>query len=84
MSLRLNRYRDLKARGIVTSWVQLKRMIEFYGFPPGKMLTPNCRTWTDQEIDAYYASRPVTGPELRGIAKRRRASKAATQPETGA
>jgi hypothetical protein len=82
----LRRFPDLKARGIVRSWTQLERMIRLYGFPPGRMLTPNCRTWTDEEIDQYYRSRPVVGPPLRGVAKNKRGRprKAATQPEAGA
>jgi hypothetical protein len=57
-SFMLWRYRDLKLRGFVTSRAMLKIMIEQYGFPAGKMLTPNCRTWTQEEVLAYYASRP--------------------------
>jgi predicted DNA-binding transcriptional regulator AlpA len=66
------RYRDLHNRGVVRSWTQLRRLIKIYGFPPGRMITPNQRAWTDQEVDAWYASRPVEGPEPRGEAKRRR------------
>ena len=33
---RLLRFRDLKARGIVDNWVQLRRLINLYGFPAGK------------------------------------------------
>ena len=54
----LLRYRDLKARGFVNSRAQLKQMIDKYGFPAGKMLSPNCRTWTEAEVLAYYESRP--------------------------
>jgi hypothetical protein len=63
------RFRDLKARGIVQSWAQLKRLVEIYGFPPGKMISGNCRVWAEEDIDAYYKSRPVEGPAPRGIAK---------------
>jgi predicted DNA-binding transcriptional regulator AlpA len=62
------RFSDLKASQLVRSWPQLKRMVTEYGFPPGRMLTPNCRVWTSEEVDAYVASRPVEGPPLRGVA----------------
>jgi len=63
------RFGDLKARNIVKSWAQLKNLTELYGFPPGRMVSPNTRAWTEEEIDAFYASRPVEGPLLRGAAK---------------
>ena len=66
------RFPDLRARNVVKSWTQLKRLIEEYGFPPGRMLSPNVRAWTEEEIDAYCASCPVEGPEPRGAAKRNR------------
>jgi hypothetical protein len=65
----LLRYTDLEARGIVSNRVQLKRLQEHYGFPRGRMLSPNTRTWTEQEIEEWYASRPVDEPSaLRGAA----------------
>jgi hypothetical protein len=63
------RFRDLKNRGLVNSRPQLKRLVEERGFPAGRMLSPNVRAWTDEEIERYESSRPVAGPELRGIAK---------------
>jgi hypothetical protein len=67
------RFRDLKARGIVQSWPQLKRLIELYGFPSGRMISPNTRAWAEEDIDAYYRSCPVEGPAPRGAAKRNQA-----------
>ena len=52
------RYRDLKERGFVKSRAQLKKMIDEYGFPEGKLLSPNTRTWTDLEVISYYETRP--------------------------
>lgn len=66
------RFSDLQARGIAKSWAQLRRLIKLYGFPPGRMVSPNTRAWSSDDIDAYYASRPVAGPELRGAAKQKR------------
>jgi predicted DNA-binding transcriptional regulator AlpA len=69
----LLRFRDLQARGIATSWTQLKRLIQEYGFPPGRMLSPNVRVWDEEEeVDPWLASRPVEGPEPRGAAKAKR------------
>jgi hypothetical protein len=65
------RFSDLKARGIVKSWTQLKRLIELYGFPAGRMVSPNIRAWTDEEIDEYVESCPVEGPPPRGAAKQK-------------
>ena len=72
----LLRFRNLKERGIVNSWPQLKRLQELHGFPLGKLFSPNVRVWTEEEINAYIASRPVTGGELRGDAKAKHERKA--------
>jgi hypothetical protein len=81
----LLRFRDLKDRGIVNSWPQLKRLIALHDFPKGRLLSPNTRIWTDAEIDAWIASRPIDGNPLRGAAKAKKARKAAAaQSETGA
>jgi hypothetical protein len=52
------RFRDLKEAGIVKNWVTLKRWIEKHGFPPGRLLGPNTRVWTEAEIEAWFLSRP--------------------------
>ena len=74
MPTKFVRFPVLQQRGIVKSWPMLKRRIERDGFPPGRMIGPNSRAWTEDEIEDWIASRPVAGPEPRGIAKRRRAS----------
>jgi hypothetical protein len=65
----LLRFRDLKARGIVNSWPMLKVRIFRDGFPPGRMIGPNQRAWTQDEIEQWFNSRPTAGPAPRGIAK---------------
>jgi hypothetical protein len=75
------RFGDLKERGLVRSWPQLRRMIRHYGFPPGRMLSPNVRIWTGQELETYFASRPIEGPPARGCAKRGRPRKVASTTE---
>jgi hypothetical protein len=53
------RFRDLKARGIVNNWPSLRNRITKNGFPPGRLIGPNARAWTEDEIEAWLASRPV-------------------------
>jgi predicted DNA-binding transcriptional regulator AlpA len=53
------RFPDLKALGIVQSRMTLKRLIDDQGFPPGVLLTPNARAWTEAEVKDWLASRPV-------------------------
>ena len=52
------RYKDLKQRNIVTSWPQLRRMMDLYGFPPGRLLGANMRAWTVEEIKDWLAKCP--------------------------
>ena len=84
MPTNLLRMPDLKARGIVNSWAMLKRRIEHDNFPRGRMIGPNSRAWTEDEVEDWIASRPTAGPEPRGIAKRRRGRprNADVRPET--
>lgn len=53
------RFPDLAARGIVNSRMTLKRLIDGQGFPPGVLLTPNARAWTEAEVNDWLARRPV-------------------------
>jgi predicted DNA-binding transcriptional regulator AlpA len=53
------RYTDLVERGVVNSRMTLKRLIDFHEFPPGRLLTPNARAWTEDEIDEWVQSRPT-------------------------
>ena len=61
--IRMLRFADLKARGIVNNWVTLRGWIEREGFPAGTLLGPNTRVWPEQEIADWIASRP-TAPKL--------------------
>jgi len=69
--IRLLRFKDLRARGIVNNWPMLKRRVERDGFPVGRMVGPNQRAWTEGEVDAWIKSRPTAGPALKGVAKAR-------------
>ena len=73
MTTVLLRFRDLQARGIVRSWPQLRRLQVAYGFPLGRLISPNTRTWLASEIDEWIATRPVENIRpLQGAAKARR------------
>src|SRR5262245_59580352 len=47
----LLRYRDLERIGLVSSWQQLGRLVAHEDFPPGRMLSPNARVWTLDEVE---------------------------------
>jgi predicted DNA-binding transcriptional regulator AlpA len=57
--VKLIRYNDLVARGVVASRMTLWRLICEYNFPEGKLITPNARAWDEAEVDAWIASRPT-------------------------
>jgi hypothetical protein len=68
----LLRFADLKKRGLVNSWPQLKRLQTLHGFPVGIMLSANVRAWPEDQVDRWLADRPTKGPPPRGGAGRRR------------
>jgi predicted DNA-binding transcriptional regulator AlpA len=53
------RYKDLKERRTFNSRMTLHRAIQSGAFPPGRMLSPNVRAWTEEEVIAYENSRPI-------------------------
>jgi predicted DNA-binding transcriptional regulator AlpA len=57
--MRLIRYTDLVAKGVVNSRMTLKRLIDNQGFPPGRLVTPNSRAWIEEDVDAWIAARPT-------------------------
>jgi predicted DNA-binding transcriptional regulator AlpA len=57
--MRLLRYPDLVGKGIVNSRMTLKRLIDSQNFPPGRLITPNSRAWTEEEVDEWVGTRPV-------------------------
>jgi hypothetical protein len=65
------RFSHLQKRNLVQSWTQLERLQKLYGFPKGRMVSPNIRVWTEEEIDEYVASCPVEGSPPRGAAKQK-------------
>ena len=64
------RFADLKTRGIVTNWVTLRNRIKSSNFPSGRLIGPNARGWSEQEIDDWLASRPTDKVAPRGAARK--------------
>ena len=54
---KLLRFRHLKERGIVDNRTTLGRWIKRHGFPPGILIGPNSRAWTEEVIEAWLAER---------------------------
>jgi prophage regulatory protein len=57
--MKLIRYPDLVAKGVVNSRMTLKRLIDYQDFPRGVLITPNARAWVEVEVDAWIAARPA-------------------------
>jgi hypothetical protein len=53
------RFKDLKAGGIVNSYMTLKRLVDSGRLKPGRLISPNCRTWTDEEVEELITGSPV-------------------------
>jgi len=47
------RLNDLCGLGIVIIWTMLRRWIKAEHFPPGRMIRPNTRAWTVEEIETF-------------------------------
>jgi hypothetical protein len=56
-TLRLLRFTDLKAAGIVQNWTQLKVMVEKHGFPAGFHLSPQVRAWHCDDVEAWIEAK---------------------------
>jgi predicted DNA-binding transcriptional regulator AlpA len=65
MAHQLLRFKDLRERRIVDNRPTLQRWIAIEGFPPGRMLGPNTRAWTEEEIAEWITSRPTAISEKR-------------------
>ena len=53
------RFKNLKAAGIVNSRMTVKRLIDSGRLAPGRLISPNVRAWTDEEIVALIANAPT-------------------------
>ena len=54
---RFLRFADLQERKIVNNRTTLSRWINNCGFPPGVLIGPNSRAWTEDEIEAWFTKR---------------------------
>jgi hypothetical protein len=54
---KLLRFSDLKERRIAENWNRVRRLQQEQGFPPGFLLSPQCRVWTEQEVEDWLQSR---------------------------
>jgi predicted DNA-binding transcriptional regulator AlpA len=61
MVVQLLRFSDLAQYG-VNNWPTLKRWIAKEGFPPGRYLAANTRVWMQEEVRAWFDSRPLADP----------------------
>ena len=64
--IQLLRFADLKAAQVVTSWPQLKRLVENQGFPAGYLLSPAVRVWDAAEVEAWLETRREASRLSRG------------------
>ena len=53
----LLRFKHLKERRVVNNRATLGRWIKNQGFPPGFLLGPNSRAWTEDSVNAWLANR---------------------------
>ena len=69
---KLLRYCDLEARGLIKNWATLRRWIRDPNvkFPPGRLIGPQTRVWTEEELATWIESRPAEPGPLRGCVKR--------------
>jgi predicted DNA-binding transcriptional regulator AlpA len=63
-------YHWLVRQGVFNSRMTLWRAIRDHGFPPGILITPNRRAWTEDEVDTWIASRPTAPKPAINKAKR--------------
>jgi predicted DNA-binding transcriptional regulator AlpA len=80
VSLELLRFKDLRRLGVVSSWPQLKYMMESYGFPRGFLLGANTRAWRAAEIEKWLADRP-TEPSPHVMDRAERSVRARRSPD---
>jgi hypothetical protein len=73
------RFADLKAANIVRSWSGLRDLIDKAGFPAGRVLGLNNRSWTMTEIQTWLASRPTVSATQRRKVKKRQRRKTSTR-----
>jgi len=58
------RYKHLEEKGIVNNWTTLQRWIRDGHFPPGRMIGPNSRAWTESEVAEFQTRRNGSSAHL--------------------
>jgi predicted DNA-binding transcriptional regulator AlpA len=71
--MRLLRYADLLALGIVNNRATLANWIRDRGFPRGSLIGPNSRAWSAAEVREWLDSRPTAPKPTPSTGGRRRA-----------
>jgi predicted DNA-binding transcriptional regulator AlpA len=67
------RFRHIRAAGIADSYTALDRLVRDHGFPAGRLISPNVRAWTVEEIESWLATRPTArkpGPARKRVTPR--------------
>ena len=54
---KLLRYADLVELGLFNNRNTLKNWVRLRGFPPGRLVGPNTRMWTESEVKEFIATR---------------------------
>jgi len=77
------RQKDLEALNISKSDTQTRFLQREHGFPLGRMLSPQIRGWTEQEVADWLATRPVkrTDDPALNLPRRRGRRQQSNQPE---
>jgi hypothetical protein len=69
------KFRHIQNSGLVRDRDDLKKKVDNFGFPAGRLLTPRDRQWTGEELNTYYESRPVTQKQFDALPNRAPKSK---------
>jgi predicted DNA-binding transcriptional regulator AlpA len=69
--MRLLRFDDLVALGVVSNRMTLSRWIENNKFPSGILLGPNSLAWRESDVHAWIESRAVDAEAAASHLKRR-------------
>jgi len=65
------RFADLKEAKVVSNWPQLRRLIDNYGFPPGYLLSPGCRVFDADQVQAWLDRRRAASVKVVGAVRGR-------------
>jgi predicted DNA-binding transcriptional regulator AlpA len=66
MVIRILRYSDLQAAGVVNNRSTLYRWIRDYGFPSGFLIGPNSRGWVERDVERWLLDQGVLRNQVSG------------------